>query len=417
VSLWEGTAITGITADTNKRAAALAHITFAPVMALVLSVGGRCLIGRVIYPFLGLIWLVAVVAQGYAAALELAADSMVPFIHYYCRLTVALLLLIGWMHALHKMETFAMAFINAQDDAFRMAKPVRKWTEIMKSFCTWGVPGKDAYYTFSEYSTAVDVLHEMWMVFHHLAIGSGLMLFLSFYLFGASEALDDEPEFNWQHTLLFLWIGCGTLLLFVGMTAPAFQNLARIAISKPFYLGDIVNLHKADEKGGIGGNVTGFIENFTFSYIVVRSFDLKQVWISHSDFAGLTVTNWTRRPTKLVHLQIGLAYTSDPAAVQQLLGYIQEWISTNENVRPKSYKKATLKGIDPGYVLAIIVYPKVGFSKAKLRSSLLFDVMEAAKKLKLSLIALDTPQFLSGPVGKDENGASVELLTPTTACA
>jgi len=201
------------------------------------------------------------------------------------------------------------------------------------------------------------------------------------------------------------------------MTAPAFQNLARIAISKPFYLGDIVNLHKADEKGGIGGNVTGFIENFTFSYIVVRSFDLKQVWISHSDFAGLTVTNWTRRPTKLVHLQIGLAYTSDPAAVQQLLGYIQEWISTNENVRPKSYKKATLKGIDPGYVLAIIVYPKVGFSKAKLRSSLLFDVMEAAKKLKLSLIALDTPQFLSGPVGKDENGASVELLTPTTACA
>ena len=36
--------------------------------------------------------------------------------------------------------------------------------------------------------------------------------------------------------------------------------------------------------GGIGISVTGFVENITFSHVVIRSFDLKQVWITHENF-------------------------------------------------------------------------------------------------------------------------------------
>ena len=92
-----------------------------------------------------------------------------------------------------------------------------------------------------------------------------------------------------------------------------------------------------------------------------------------------------------------------------MLEHIQCWIDSSENVRPKSFRKVALKAVDPGYVLTVITYPKVGYSKTKLRVALLFDVMEAAKKFKLTLTSLEVPQFHAGPVGQDDNDVHAAL--------
>jgi len=393
----------------SKRTAALAHLTAIVPIALMLIVASRLLLGRSTDRFTGLIVFVAILAQSYAAALEVSAVEMVPFVHYYFRLAIAFAALLGWMAGLQQADAFVVGFMHSQDEMFLKAKPVRKWVAIMEQFCSWGIPGKDAYYSFQTHSTAADVLHEMWIVLRTLAVSAGVVMFLTFYLFGASDALSDDPGFDWQEILFFIVFACGSLLLYIGCTADACRNLFNIALAKPFYLGEIIHLHDADSAGGLGKNVTGFVENFTFHHIVIRGFDLKQVWISHGDFQKLTVTNWTRRPTKLLRVQIAIKATSDPQAVRKLLEHIKGWIDSNENVQPKSFRKVALKSVDPGYVLNVIAYPKVGFSKTKLRVALLFDVMEAAKKLKLTLTALEVPQFHVGPVGQDDNDVQAAL--------
>ena len=54
------------------------------------------------------------------------------------------------------------------------------------------------------------------------------------------------------------------------------------------------------------------VEAITWSHVVLRTFEAKQQWISHSEFLGLSISNWQRRTTKPVLLQFTLKYDSDP---------------------------------------------------------------------------------------------------------
>ena len=41
-----------------------------------------------------------------------------------------------------------------------------------------------------------------------------------------------------------------------------------------------MHIHPENTPGGLGESITGFVENFTFSHVVIRAFDCKQVRIS-----------------------------------------------------------------------------------------------------------------------------------------
>ena len=55
------------------------------------------------------------------------------------------------------------------------------------------------------------------------------------------------------------------------------------------------------------------VEAITWSHVVLRTFEAKQQWISHSEFLGLSISNWQRRTTKPILLQFMLRMNSDPA--------------------------------------------------------------------------------------------------------
>merc|ERR1712060_608251 len=90
------------------------------------------------------------------------------------------------------------------------------------------------------------------------------------------------------------------VLSFVHITY-GLQNLLQIVLARPFYLGDIIAVRDPGARpGGPPMCLTGFVENFTWSHIVIRDFECKQVWIHHRDFDKYVIHNLTRRKTKLV---------------------------------------------------------------------------------------------------------------------
>lgn len=85
----------------------------------------------------------------------------------------------------------------------------------------------------------------------------------------------DVRRYAWSPIFFFLVILTGSVLVFLGLSAASVRNVLHIAIAKPFFLGDIIHIHTANAPGGIGESITGFVENFTFAHIVIRSFDVR----------------------------------------------------------------------------------------------------------------------------------------------
>ena len=237
-----------------------------------------------------------------------------------------------------------------------------------------------------------------------------------FLLYAVGDSSDANPEFAWDRVLFFTLLLASGALLAIGCSGDAVRNVLFLAISKPFFLGDIVHVHPATSAGGMGESVAGFVECITFSHVVIRAFDCKQVWLAHSHFESLTISNWTRRPNKTVLLKLTVRPTEAPEAVQALLKFIKGWVHASPDVKQSGYQKIALTGVDPGYTLTVIFSTAVGSSKKKMREKLLFGIMEAARRLGIELMPNEIAVFLPGTVGastepsKERQQSLAELL-------
>ncbi|CAK0893911.1 unnamed protein product [Prorocentrum cordatum] len=160
---------------------------------------------------------------------------------------------------------------------------------------------------------------------------------------------------------------------------PAAASILRIAIYRPYFVGDIVS---------VNGNMatTGFVEAITIGGLVIRNFEMKQTWIPHSTVEQATIQNWTRRPTKTVLIDLALNSNCDVSVVKELVKFGKQWIENSNQVLQTGYKKCVVKSISTGYGIQIIFFPAIGVSHKGIRQAFLFDFMKEAHRLRVTLV-------------------------------
>ena len=363
------------------------------------------------------IWVGTLSFHSYCAALSLVKQAYEPSVHYYFRLSYALAFLNAMMFVIMVIDRAMFTFVERDDEAFRTSQLQRTQLAMMKDVSRFGKPEHDGSYGFLEHSRAADVLYQMWSILRVIVKAAGCIMFIVFYLSATTDATDSKPSFRWAEILFLLVLVASGSLVTIGLSGASVSNVLHLAISKPFFLGDIVHVHSAIQPGGIGQSITGFVENITFSHVVIRAFDVKQVWIAHDSFQSLTVSNWTRRPNKCVNMRIGIRATDSPKAVKAFVKFVKSWVDACSDVKQSGYKKIALTGVDPGYTVTIIFFTAVGASKKKMRDKMIVDVMEASRLLGLSIQPLDMPLHLTGAVGSspepnDESQEGLEHLLP-----
>merc|ERR1712070_1163476 len=187
------------------------------------------------------------------------------------------------------------------------------------------------------------------------------------------------------------------------------MSLMRLSLYKPFYVGDLITLN-AQGAMNDSAAIMGFVENITMMYVVIRNFEMKQTWISHKKFSEFVIQNWTRRPTKLVLLNLGISCRCPMAKVQQLLSFGEKWIKASPEIQngnkdhnmQDNYTKCNLTKTANGYNIEIIFFPAIGVSHRGIRQKFLIAFMGAAEQLQVPFVPLQIqdnfcPEFANGP--------------------
>ena len=167
--------------DAKHLSKAVAHAVSAPVIATVLCLatahhlgsdhGNRnamaCLCALCSRQS-ALIWAAVLSFQTYCATLTLVRVEYEPAVHYYFRLSYALVLFDGALSALHAADRVLHSFVTSDDEAFRTSQHRRTQLAIMKSVSHFGQSGvpapADGAYSFKQHRSAADVLYQMWSV-------------------------------------------------------------------------------------------------------------------------------------------------------------------------------------------------------------------------------------------------------------
>lgn len=152
------------------------------------------------------------------------------------------------------------------------------------------------------------------------------------------------------------------------------------------------------------GSIIGFVENFTWSHIVIRDFGCKQTWITHGTFEGQTILNWTRRNTKPILVQLSLNAFTSANVVQEFVAEATQLVKANEKVNQKGYIKVCISSMESGYVLTALFFPGPGQQKKIVREGFLLDLMRIAATKKIELVPLAIMTSFA-------NGASSTMTT------
>ena len=122
-------------------------------------------------------------------------------------------------------------------------------------------------------------------------------------------------------------------------------------------LGELISLSPSERPRNHPNEcIVGFVENFTVHHVVIRNFEMKQVWVPWPTMSSMSIFNWSRRNTKDAKLEFAISPHSDPTAVAKLLAFIKEWIRTHPKVdrSKRGYDKAVIKAYDPGFVFQVL---------------------------------------------------------------
>lgn len=301
------------------------------------------------------------------------------YIGFYIDFALWVVVLSIWFSSIKVVRSRALGYLRAFDEAVTSHAPYKKQLSIMLSFTKFqDKKGKNAIYSFNKPHTACEVLELYVLVYYLFSIALPCSLFACWY-FGV-----DMGKNNFLFLGVLGLISSGMVFFTTGM-----RNLTSIVISKPFYLGDIIEV----------GSIIGFVENFTWSHIVIRDFGCKQTWIAHTTFQGQTVLNWTRRNTKPILVQLSLNAFTSAGIVQEFVAEATKLVKSNEKINQNGYIKVCISSMESGYVLTALFFPGPGQQKKVVREGFLLDVMRvaAAKKIELVPSAIMTSFAKSGP--------------------
>ena len=190
----------------------------------------------------------------------------------------------------------------------------------------------------------------------------------------------------------------------------AMGNLIPLALSNVFHVGEIISITSVGSKPGDDPleALTGFVEAVTWSHVVVRDFRKKQVFLPHARMEQMMISNWSRRPAKLIRfiipVQPGLSGGAAPLAA--LAQFARKWINEHPDVDQQGYKKSVIKLNKVGQpLLEAIFYPKRGRNKHILRSEFVVMIMDAARRFD---ICVQTAEIRTAAPWSDSNDRAEE---------
>ena len=95
-------------------------------------------------------------------------------------------------------------------------------------------------------------------------------------------------------------------------------------------MGEIVSLSSSSAPADNPSHtLTGFVEGLTWSHVVIRDFDRKQVFVPHKNMTTMSIYNWSRQPGKQLSVTIQFTITHGGggiAKVGQLNKFIAQWL-------------------------------------------------------------------------------------------
>lgn len=321
----------------------------------------------------------AIVSQVRIGVAHCFKKAYLEYIGFYIDFALWLLVLSLWYSWIKDVRARLLGYLRAFDGAITSHAPYKKQLSIMLSFTKFqDKKGKNAIYSFNKPNTACEAL-ELYVLFYYAAFCILPALLFVFWYFGV-------PISGNFVGVALLGAGGASLAFFT----TGIKNLISIVVSKPFYLGDIIEVD----------GIIGFVENFTWSHIVIRDFGCKQTWITHAEFEGKTVLNWTRRNTKPVLVQLSFNACTSANVVQELVGEATQLVKANEKINQKGYIKVCISSMECGYVLTALFFPAPGQQKKIVREGYLLDVMRVAAAKKIELVpTVITTSFPNGASG------------------
>lgn len=310
-----------------------------------------------------------------------------------------------YFHLLDRINDVLHSMIMDQE-IINHSKPVQKMQNIVHNISRTGVPERDIVYSFSHTHTVpAKVLYYIWSIYYLIGKILGALVVLAFF------AQMDTGTINrfLLGSLLISGAASGGFMLELG---PSTISLLRISLYKPFYVGDLVTLNKSGDMG-MKDSLVGFVENITMMYVVIRNFEMKQVWISHKAFNELVIQNWTRRPTKTVLLNIGISTRAPEMKVKRLQEFGRMWIKESPDIQQNNYQKCHITSTSNGYNLEVIFFPMVGVSHRQIRQKFLMSFMEAAERLNVPFVPLQLMQNFC----EDMDPSGIEVMAKAAEVA
>ena len=300
----------------------------------------------------------------------------------YCQLGIGCLLFLGWISALDDAHLMLYKYANHTDTFVNKNSKSCKWKSIVEGFGSWYNPSIDKSYAYPGRSkSAAYTLVEVMGVYVIIGKVVGLLL-LVLWLIGISL---------YQNIVILGISGLVAIITTALRVNNAVGNLLPLAMSNAIHVGEIIAVTRTGFTPGDDPSIhlTGLVEGFTWSHIVVRDFRKKQVYLPHSELEQMTISNWSRRPGKLFsfRLKVSMNHRDGAQPLATLAKFTREWIDTHPEIEQTDYKKACIKLSEGmGLNLEIMFYNKVGANKHRLRSEFVVMIMEASKRLGLCLI-------------------------------
>lgn len=260
--------------------------------------------------------------------------------------------------------------------------PVKKMQGLVRNITRTGKPEKDMVYAFESTNTVpAKVLSYVWWLYYIFGKVFGATVTLAYFL-----DVDKNTLVKFLASALFVTAATITGALFE--LGPNTMSLLRLALNKPFYVGDLVTLNKTGAMDDPMQSIMGFVENITMKYVVIRNFQMKQTWIPHGSFSQMIIQNWTRRPSKTVLLNIGISCRCPVQKVQKLTSFGMRWIEKSPEIQQTNYRKCHITKIANGYNIEVIFFPEIGVTHRGIRQKWLVAFMAAAERLQIPFVPL-----------------------------
>ncbi len=132
-------------------------------------------------------------------------------------------------------------------------------------------------------------------------------------------------NFGYDVTAMIAGLGIGGLAIAFAAQETISDIFGGISIftSKPFLVGDIINVH----------GVTGTVEQVGLRFTRIRDFDGRLITIPNSKVASDVIKNISSEPTRRVSTNLGVVYGTTPQKIEQAIKIITDIVNKHPDCR------------------------------------------------------------------------------------